>query len=182
MDAHAGCPGHAACLTNGRATYLCTRPDEYGHTRRRRTSYRTPEEQARDDAEEQAEAERRRTREVAADARLGFLAELISAAKAPARHHRLTGAALWTAERTIRAGHRELVAALLGVTPGDGDRWADAEELDTAYARYVDNLADQRGWRLSLAHSTAGVSRPGMSSIRLDRQAHLATVALSEIH
>jgi len=47
VDAHAGCPGHAACLTNGQATYLCTKPDEYGHTRRRRTSYRTPEEQAR---------------------------------------------------------------------------------------------------------------------------------------
>ena len=62
---------------------------------------------------------------------------------------------MWTAERTIRAGHRELVAVLPGVTPGDGDRWADAEELDTAYARYVDNLADQRGWRLSLAHAVA---------------------------
>jgi len=35
VDAHAGCPGHAACLTNGQATYLCTKPDEYGHTRRR---------------------------------------------------------------------------------------------------------------------------------------------------
>jgi ParB family chromosome partitioning protein len=150
VETHADCPAHAAFLdaATGEPIYVCTDPDGSGHVRMTATRYVSPEEAARREAEEAAQAERTEALMVAGQVRGEFLRTLVATTKQPPS---LTATALlimFGYADDLARNHAHLVADLLGINP-------DVESVGRAYSDKIVNVSPAKACQHLLAHAAA---------------------------
>ncbi|MBP2371549.1 ParB/RepB/Spo0J family partition protein [Pseudonocardia parietis] len=131
--------GHCAFVEQAydgpRLRHFCTNPEAHGHTRARHTSYRTPDEVARLEAERTAADEHRLALDAARTVRGKFLRSLIGSQKVAARHTDLlaTVAARFPA-LLGQAERHHLADELMPVVP---EQWNPPRATQHAVARAV---------------------------------------------
>jgi ParB/RepB/Spo0J family partition protein len=150
VESHADCPSHAAFLDTscGEPIYVCTDPDGNGHVRMTATRYVSPEEAARREAEEAAQAGRTEALMVAGQVRDEFLRTMVATTKQPPA---LTEAALlilFGYADDMARNHAHLVADLFGINP-------DVDSIGRAYAAKVTTVTPARACQHLTAHAAA---------------------------
>jgi ParB/RepB/Spo0J family partition protein len=159
-DTHACCPGHAAFLDrDAEPVVICRDPDPHGHVRLTGTSYVSPEEAARREAEAAAREQRADALAVAATVRRDLLRTLLGRPKNSVDFHRACLLILFGYSSDADREHPRRVADLLDVTADDEDG------LGPAYAKRLDGTGGNRLWQHTVAHAAA------LAEANLDRAA-----------
>ncbi|HVV76551.1 MAG TPA: ParB/RepB/Spo0J family partition protein [Mycobacteriales bacterium] len=150
VETHSDCPAHAAFLDTGtgEAIYVCTDPDGNGHVRMTASRYVSPEEAARQEAEEAAHAERTEALMVAGQVRSEFLHTLVATPKQPPALTATSLLILFGYSDDMARNHADLVADLLGIDP-------DTDSVATAYAEKIRTVNPARACQHLLAHAAA---------------------------
>ncbi|HWC36409.1 MAG TPA: ParB/RepB/Spo0J family partition protein [Mycobacteriales bacterium] len=150
VETHADCPAHAAFLDTGTGEpiYVCTDPDGNGHVRMTATRHVGPEEAARREAEEAAQAERTEALMVAAQVRGEFLRTLIATAKQPPTITATSLLVLFGYADDMARNHAHLVADLLGIDP-------DTASIGGAYAERIRTVTPAKTCQHVTAHAAA---------------------------
>jgi ParB family chromosome partitioning protein len=149
-ETHAECPGHAAFLdtTTGEPVYVCTDPDSNGHVRITASCYVSPDEAARREAEEAAQAERTEALMVAGQVRGEFLRTLVATAIKPPTVTATALLILFGYSDDMARNHAHLVADLLGIDP-------DSDSVATAYAEKIRTVTSAKACQHLAAHAAA---------------------------
>jgi ParB family chromosome partitioning protein len=150
IETHAECPGHAAFLdaSTGEPIYVCTDPDSNGHVRMTASRYVSPEEAARREAEEAAQAERTEALMVAGQVRSEFLRSLVATAKQPPTLTATSLLILFGYADDLARDHARLVADLLGIDP-------DVESVANAYAEKIRTVTPAKACQHLFGHAAA---------------------------
>jgi ParB family chromosome partitioning protein len=150
VETHADCPAHAAFLDTGTGEriYVCTDPDSNGHVRITGTRYVSPEEAARREAEEAAQAERTEALMVAGQVRGDFLRTLVATSKQPATLTATSLLILFGYAEDMARNHAHLVADLLGIDP-------DTASIGSAYAEKIRTVTPAKACQHVAAHAAA---------------------------
>jgi ParB family chromosome partitioning protein len=150
VETHADCPAHAAFLDTGTGEpiYVCTDPEANGHVRMTATRYVSPEEAARREAEEAAQAERTEALMVAGQVRGEFLRNLVGTAKQPATLTAHALLILFGYADNMARNHAHLVADLLGIDP-------DSDSIGGAYAEKIRTVTPAKACQHLTAHAAA---------------------------
>jgi ParB family chromosome partitioning protein len=150
VETHADCPTHAAFLDTGTGEpiYVCTDPDTNGHVRMTASRYVSPEEAARREADEAAQAARTEALMVAGQVRGEFLRTLVATAKQPPTLMATSLLILFGYSDDMARNHAHLVADLLGIDP-------DTESVASAYADKIRTVTPAKACQHLTAHAAA---------------------------
>jgi ParB family chromosome partitioning protein len=150
VETHADCPAHAAFLDagTGEPIYVCTDPDGNGHVRMTASRYVSPEEAARREAEEAAQAERTEALMVAGQVRGEFVRTVVATTKQPASLTPTALLILFGYAEDMARNHAHLVADLLGIDP-------DTDSVATAYAEKIRTVTPAKACQHLAAHAAA---------------------------